>query len=164
MSNGGILSALLRHAKANRRNSLALNAVQPVLGDMNEMRGFLLAACLLLSACSDRIPEADLIGVYVASYRGDTAMLRLGADHICTHVIRLKDGQTVEGEPTWKASYVGADTHRTVVEFSNFIIIPSFSKGKKVQWATEVDRTWLGRIQLCVNSDVGYCYVKLTSS
>jgi hypothetical protein len=34
----------------------------------------------------------------------------------------------------------------------------------KAGWVSEVERTWLGQIQLCFDSDVGYCYVKQSNS
>lgn len=125
----------------------------------------LFVVLLLLSACSEEVPEAELIGVYVASYRGDLATLSLKADHSYTHVIRLKDGQKLEAEATWKASQVASgSTKSTVVEVSNFRAVPSFTEARKSGWASEVDRTWLGQLRLCFDTDAGYCYVKRASS
>jgi hypothetical protein len=124
------------------------------------MKRLLVAFFLLLSACSDKFSEAQLLGDYTANYRGETATLSLKVDHTYTHIIRLESGQTLEAGSTWKSSQVTSGLTRTVVEFSNFRVIPSFGGAQTVGWASEVERTWLGRIQLCFDSDVGYCYVK----
>jgi hypothetical protein len=126
------------------------------------MRRLQVAVFLLLSACSNRFSEAQLVGEYVASYRGETATLKTRADHTYTHVVQLENGQTLEAESTWKSSLLSGQT-RTVVDFSNFRPIPSLGEPKKVGWVSEVERTWLGRIQICFDSDVGYCYVKRPS-
>lgn len=124
------------------------------------MKTVLFACFLLLSACSDKFSEDQLIGDYVANYRGQTAALSLNADHTYKHVIQLKSGEPLETGSTWRSSQVTSGPTRTVVEFANFGAIPSFKPAKGEGWATEVERTWLGRIQLCFVSDVGYCYVK----
>jgi hypothetical protein len=138
--------------------------VEMVCADEIKMKRLLVAVFLLLPACSDEFSKLQLLGVYIANYRGETATLSLKADHTYTHVIQLKGAQTLEAGSTWKASRVTSGLTRTVVEFSNFRVIPSFGEAKKVGWASEVERTWLGRIQLCFDSDVGYCYVKQVSS
>jgi hypothetical protein len=103
------------------------------------------------------------VGEYIASYRGETATLKIKTDHTYTHVVQLESGQTLEAKSTWKSSLVSGLT-QTVVDFSNFHPIPSLGEPEKVGWVSEVERTWLGRIQLCFDSDVGYCYVKQASS
>lgn len=119
---------------------------------------------LCLSSCSDAVPEEYLPGIYVASFRGEKATLSLRVDHTYTHIIHLKDGQTLEAKATWTVFQVNSRLTRTVVEFSKFNVIPSYREVQKPSWATEVERTWLGQLQLCFDSDVGYCYVKQNGS
>jgi hypothetical protein len=123
------------------------------------MKRLLFAVPLLLFACSDQFTEAQLVGEYTANYMGETATLSLRADHTYTHVFRLKDIEAFKTGSTWKSSDVTSGVTRTVVEFSSFRVIPSFGDTQG-RWATEVERTWLGRVQLCYDSDVGYCYVR----
>jgi hypothetical protein len=122
----------------------------------------------LLSACSNAVPEVSLVGNYIANYGGETATLVLKPDHTYVHTTRANDGQIVEDVATWKSTQRETARYRTtVVEFWDFRLIPSFkepdkdkSKKAKIGWATEVELDWLWRIQLCFDSDVGYCYVK----
>jgi hypothetical protein len=131
------------------------------VGGENAMMKYLLGTCLYLSACSSpSISDADLVGVYVANYRGDTGTLSLMADHTYTHIIQLKDGHIQEVRATWKISRV---TGSTFVEVINFRALPSFG-GVGTGWITEPERSWSGHIQLCFDSDVGYCYIKLQKS
>jgi hypothetical protein len=118
------------------------------------------AVFLLLSACSDKFSEAQLVGKYIANYKGEMATLSLKDDHTYMHIIQLENGQTLAAGSTWKSSQVTSGLTRTVVEFSNFSVIPSFGKAEKIGWASEVERTWQGRVQFCFDSDVGYCYIK----
>jgi hypothetical protein len=127
------------------------------------MKRLVLLVLLCLPACTGEIPEADLIGVYVAGYRGDTATLSLKADHTYTQIIRLKDGQTLESEAAWKSSNI--ESRQTVVEFSIYGVFPAYAAqsslaARNMPWVIEVDRTYLGRIEICFDSDVGYCFVK----
>src|SRR3954451_12814973 len=124
------------------------------------MKTVLFACFLLLTACSDNFSEAQLIGEYVGTYMGQTATLSLNADNTYKHIVQLKSGQRLETASAWRSSQVTSGPTRTVVEFTTFGVIPSFGHAKAKGWATEVERTWLGRIQLCFDSDVGYCYVK----
>jgi hypothetical protein len=110
------------------------------------------------------------MGIYVASFRGETATLVLKPDHTYVLITRANDGQTWEDVATWNVTQMEhAGSKRTVVEFRDFRLIPSFretesDKSKiKVGWATEVEWDWLGRIQLCLDSDVGYCYGQTAS-
>ena len=82
------------------------------------------------------------------------------ADHTYTNVVQLKDGNTQEFKSTWNISHV---TGTTFVEVVNFRALPSFG-GVGKGWITEPERTWFGHIQLCFDSDVGYCYVKVPRS
>lgn len=118
---------------------------------------------MCLSGCSGAVAEAELLGVYIASYRGDTATLSLKADRTYTHVLQLKDGQALETGATWKATQLNSGLRRTVVEFFSFRVIPSYAETRNAGWATEVERTWLGRVRLCFDDDVGYCYIKQAS-
>ena len=134
------------------------------------MRRFLLLPLLYLSACSGAVPEASLVGIYVASFRGEAATLVLRPDHTYVHTIRADNRQIAEDVATWNVTQMEhAGSKRTVVEFRDFRLIPSFreterDKSKiKVGWATEVEWNWLGRIQLCFDSDVGYCYDQTAS-
>jgi hypothetical protein len=126
----------------------------------HEMKSLLFAAPILLSACSDQFTEAQLVGDYVANYGGETATLSLKADHTYTHTFQYEGSGTPETGSTWQSSDVTSRPPQTVVEFSNFRVIPSFKDAHGQGWSTEVDRTWFGQIRLCYDSDVGYCYVK----
>jgi hypothetical protein len=121
------------------------------------MKRFFTIVALCASGCSNSVSDAELVGVYVAAYRGDSAMVSLNADRTYSNVIRLKDGLTRNSGGAWKASSLGS---YTVVEFSNFDVIPAYKETQKVQWATEVERAWLGQPRLCFDSDVAYCYTK----
>jgi hypothetical protein len=134
------------------------------------VRRFLLLPLLFLSACSGAVPEASLVGIYVASFRGETATLVLKPDHTYVHTIHANNRQIAEDVATWTVTQMEhAGSKSTMVEFRDFRLIPSFreterDKSKiKVGWATEVEWDWLGRIQLCLDSDVGYCYGQTAS-
>jgi len=127
----------------------------------------LLPLLVHLSACSDAVPEASLVGSYVANYGGETATLSLRADRTYTHTVRANGRQIEEQVSTWKASQLAASgVERTAVDFSGFVAIPSFRDKQKVGvgWVSEVESTWLWPIQLCFDSDIGYCYVKRSAS
>src|SRR5688572_22380972 len=109
------------------------------------MNKFVLVALLLLSACSEEFSEMQLVGNYVADYRGQTATLRLKNDNTYVHTINLSGGQAIVQESTWNSSKVTSEDTRTVVQLSNFRVIPSFGDAQPVSWATEVDSTWLGQ-------------------
>lgn len=118
--------------------------------------------CTYLFACTPEISfsEADLVGFYVANYGGDTATLTLLDDHTYAHVVTFKGGHA-EQKDTWKRSQVTAEgSTRTVVDFNDFRVTPAFAEAKKRGWAVEVDRDLFGHIELCFDSDVGYCYIK----
>jgi hypothetical protein len=103
-----------------------------------------------------------MIGEYVATYRSDHATLTLNADRTYKHVIKLKDGQILVNDGTWETHGSDQGQQRTRIEFFKFRVIPSYlgEKREEVGWSTEVERDWLARIQLCFDSDVGYCYIK----
>jgi hypothetical protein len=123
------------------------------------LKKLLLPLAISLSACSNIVPESSLVGDYVANYGNETATLSLKADRTYTHGIRLNGAPIADNAATWNQV---VSSGRTVVEFSNFRVVPSYGERQKVKagWATEVDWTWLGRLQLCFDSDVGYCYIK----
>lgn len=104
-----------------------------------------------------------LVGVYIAGYQGDRATLTLRADRTFTNSIQLRDGEVVENRGMWKASNLSPKFRQTVVAFSDFRVFPSFSL-ENLNWATEAQRTWFWQIELCFDSDVGYCYVKKGNS
>jgi hypothetical protein len=120
----------------------------------------LFLSLLFLPSCSREFSDADLAGTYVASYKGETATLSVKPDHSYTHVVQLKDGQITEAAATWKG-FTGS-SRQTAVEFLNFRVIPSYGEAKE-GWVTGVDRTWSGRVRLCFDEDVDYCYVKRSS-
>ena len=131
------------------------------------MRKLLLPLILSLSACSNVVPESSLVGDYVANYGNETATLSLKADLTYTHTVQANGRRVEEQTSTWKATQLAASgTEATAVDFPGFVAIPSFRAKEradervKAGWVSEVDRTWLGRLQLCFDSDVGYCYVK----
>ena len=64
------------------------------------------------------------------------------------------------GDSAMLSYLAGASRFAFRIEFFNFDLIPSYKEKRNAQWATEVERTWLGRVQLCFDSDVGYCYIK----
>ena len=123
------------------------------------MRRFLLTcvACWVLSACSNEFPDKDLSGSYVASYKGEIGTLSLKPDHSYVHVVRTRDRRITEAEGSWRAVATGPG--QTAVELPNFRGVPSYEV-KSAGWVIEVDRTWLGRPHICVDDDVGYCYVR----
>jgi hypothetical protein len=114
------------------------------------------------------VPEANLVGNYIAYHRGEIAKLVLKPDSTYVHTTLAKDGRIVEDVATWKATQRKLNGREySLVEFWDFRLIPSFeepdkekAKKAKIGWVTEVELDWLWRIQLCFDSDVGYCYVK----
>lgn len=103
------------------------------------------------------VSRAEISGTYEVTDSGGRATLTLHPDHTYTHSIRLKDGETHDSDGTYT---VGRGSV-VFIEFSNFELIPSFGFGARTDhWATEVWRNWLGHVQFCYDSDVGYCYVK----
>jgi hypothetical protein len=123
----------------------------------------LFAACL--ASCA--LPSHEqLVGVYAASYRGDQATLTLNADFTFRHVIQTSDGKRREGGAS---TYSERRENGTVrVFFENFRLVPAYFEQESkysrrtevTSWSTSVEKTWLGRYQLCFDSDVGYCYVR----
>lgn len=115
-----------------------------------------------LVCCSAAVPETELIGNYTASYGSETATLSLMADHTYSHTVWVAGRQVAGAASTWKVSTVTASgVQATAVDLAKFVAIPSFrNESVGPGWVPEVDRTWLGRIRLCFDSDVGYCYVK----
>jgi hypothetical protein len=129
------------------------------------MRRFiLLFAFFWVCACSGAVPETTVVGSYVANYGAETATLTVKADHTYTHAVMANGSQVAEQVSTWKSTQLSSSwVETTAVDFRDFFPIPSFGeakRGKKGGWVPEVERTWLGRIQLCFDSDLGYCYVK----
>jgi hypothetical protein len=127
------------------------------------MKKLLLPLVISLSACSNVVPESSLVGDYLASYGNETATLSLKADRTYTHTVQANGRRVEEQTSTWKATQLAASgTEATAVDFPGFVTIPSFRAKERVKagWVSEVERTWSGRLQLCFDSDVGYCYVK----
>jgi hypothetical protein len=123
-------------------------------------------ALLVLPACSGEFTQADLAGFYVAAYQSDTATLSLRSDHTYTHTIRRDVGQILKSEGEWTSSVT--KSKRIVIEFPDFQVVPSFeSRNPRVangSWTIELDRTYSWKIEICFDSDVGYCYVKQSNS
>jgi len=116
-----------------------------------------------LSACSNVVPESSLVGDYVANYGNETATLSLKADRTYTHTVQANGRRVEEQTSTWKATQLATPGRETTaVDFPGFVAVPSFRAKESVKagWVSEVERTLLGRLQLCFDSDVGYCYVK----
>ncbi|UFX48654.1 hypothetical protein HAP47_0019125 [Bradyrhizobium sp. 41S5] len=130
---------------------------------------FLLAASTLLSGCSDAVPESSLVGTYRANYGGETTTLILKPDHTFTHTV-VANGQKVEEQTsTWTVSQLESKWYKwTTVDFTKFVTTRSYRISEEIRlqrpmkagWVSEVERSWLGRIDLCFDSDVGYCYTK----
>jgi hypothetical protein len=113
------------------------------------------------------VSDAAIIGVYkTANWSipnwGDGATLRLDANGTFTHSIRLKNGESHGSAGSWKFHRLTSKGDEyVVIEFAKFDLIPSFGFGASTdQWSTTVWRNWLGHVQFCYDSDVGYCYVK----
>ena len=123
------------------------------------MRKIFLSLIIFLSACSNVVPESSLVGNYVANYGNETATLSLKADRTYAHAIRVNGAHIADDAGPWTQM---VSSGRTVVEFSDFRVVPSYRERRREKggWATEVEWTWLGRLQLCFDSDLGYCYVK----
>jgi hypothetical protein len=129
------------------------------------------AVVVILGACSDPRTEQDLEGKYVATFRGDTATLTLETNHKFSNVLYFKDGSSLKNEGTWRIVPPSAKRQITTVELSGFSLLPSYCRSeapfrpvRSGEWVTEVEWTWLGYLQLCFDSDVGYCYVKQSRS
>jgi hypothetical protein len=60
-------------------------------------------------------------------------------------------------ESTWSSAVLHDGI---VIDFLDFKVVPSYTDAKKSGWVSEIETTLLGQIQLCVDSDVGYCYKK----
>jgi hypothetical protein len=130
------------------------------------MRKVFFAILASLLACTDSATDAGLVGVYVAAYKGDRATLFLNADYTYRHVIQAQDGQRLEDGSTWHVHRPDGSSRHMRLVFANFRVVPAFMDEKRaiVGWSTSVEKTWLGRYQLCFDSDVGYCYVKQSGS
>ena len=126
------------------------------------MKKLSLIVALCLSACSGagEVTEQDLVGVYVADYGNEKATLTVNADHNYMHAIQLKNGEALNSQATWTSTRLASNPKYLIVEFSGFRTVPSYKDAQKEGWATEPEKTLLGRIRLCFDSDVGYCYVK----
>jgi len=127
------------------------------------MRKLLLSLIVSLSACSKVVPESSLVGDYVANYGNETATLSLKADRTYTHTVQANGRRIEEQTSAWKVTQLATSGRETTaVDFPGFVAIPSFRAKERVKagWVSEVERTWLGRLQLCFDSDVGYCYLK----
>jgi hypothetical protein len=126
---------------------------------------------LLLGACSDPRTERDLEGKYVATFRGDTATLTLEANHKFSNVLKLKDGSSLNGEGTWQIVRPSAKRQVATIKLSDLSVLPSYSHSQgpsrpvgNGEWVIEIERTWFGYLRLCLDSDIGYCYVKQSRS
>lgn len=122
------------------------------------MKHILLLAIAALSGCAPVPSETDLIGAYSASYRKDQATLILKKDGSYVHVITTSEGKRIENIATWR---LDRDfKYGPIVDFVDFIFVPAYKEFEGGNWSTYVERSWAGRIELCFNSDQGYCYVK----
>lgn len=124
----------------------------------------LLPLVFCLSACSGVVPEASLVGSYVANYGGETATLSVRADHTYTHTVVANDRQIWQQVSTWRVTELSSSwVKTTAVDFRDFFPVPSFKgvkKEKRGGWVPEVERSWFGQVELCFDSDIGYCYLK----
>jgi hypothetical protein len=116
----------------------------------------------LLAGCSENVPDSSLVGSYAIDHRGDTATLSLRADHTYTHTVLVNGNKVEEQTATWSATQ---SKYGTGVGFEKFVAAPSYRRNQgeddvPLTRGSTVERTWLGKIELCFNSDVGYCYVK----
>jgi hypothetical protein len=94
---------------------------------------------LFLSACSGPVPEASLVGVYVASFRGETATLVLKPDHTYVHTIRANNRQIAEDGATWHVTQMEhAGSKYTLVRFPDFRAIPSFRETERDESKTKL--------------------------
>jgi hypothetical protein len=116
----------------------------------------------LLAGCSENVPDSSLVGSYAIDHRGDTATLSLRADHTYTHTVLVNGNKVEEQTATWSAT---RSKYGTDVGFEKFVAAPSYRRNQgeddvPLTRGSTVECTWLGKIELCFNSDVGYCYVK----
>jgi hypothetical protein len=125
------------------------------------MRDVLLLSVFLLSGCSSSFSDAEIVGVYEAEFKGDRATLTLNKDRTCRQAIQQKDSRNLDSDCTW---YIYQKESDFRIVFSDFELLPSFGHSRKVRWAPEPTFTWTGRISLCYDFDLGYCYVKLSAS
>ena len=124
------------------------------------MKKLAITTVLLVPSCSPSSSKTDVAGTYAAYFKGDVAVLVLNADHTCRQTITGKDGKVINNMASWNTVVMGPD--EVVIEFSKFHIIPSYSREKadEINWSTSVERTLLGALQFCFDSDSGYCYVR----
>jgi hypothetical protein len=123
----------------------------------------LLLLPVLLTGCSKAVPDSDLVGSYAVNYRGDTATLSLRTDHTYTHAVLVNGNKVEEQTSTWKTTQ--SKFGWTDIHLEKFVTAPTYrrnqgDKAEPLTWGPTIERTWLGKIELCFNSDVGYCYAK----
>jgi hypothetical protein len=116
----------------------------------------------LLAGCSENVPGSSLVGSYAIDHRGDTATLTLRADHTYTHTVLVNGNKVEEQNSTWSAN---RSKYGTDLRFEKFVAAPSYRRNEGEDdvpstMSPTVERSWSGKIELCFNSDVGYCYAK----
>jgi hypothetical protein len=117
----------------------------------------------LLAGCSENVPDSSLVGSYAIDHRGDTATLSLRADHTYTHTALVNGNKVEEQTSTWSATQ--SKYGSTYIYFEKFVAAPSYRRNEgegdvPLTRGSTVERSWLGKIELCFDWDVGYCYAK----
>jgi hypothetical protein len=117
----------------------------------------------LLAGCSENVPDSSLVGSYAIDHRGDTATLSLRADHTYTHTALVNGNKVEEQTSTWSATQ--SKYGSTYIYFEKFVAAPSYRRNQgegdvPLTRGSTVERSWLGKIELCFDWDVGYCYAK----
>jgi hypothetical protein len=121
-------------------------------------RSIWVVVSFLLAACNDTFTTDEVSGEYVANYDLAFETLIVNRDGTYSYYFRSPDGTETSNAGQWKLEQHMGQPGLT---FSSFKFgLPEYGTDRPGYWNVEIERTLFGRLKLCFDPDLGYCYIK----
>ncbi len=124
------------------------------------MRLLVILICLipLMSSCSMKINDNDLIGDYIANHPFGYDELSIKKDGTYIHIYSGNDGSKFENRGRWDLKRSEGKVELT---FSKFKFgPPEYGTDVPGYWVVNAQRSILGQIRLVIDYDLDYYYYK----
>ncbi len=124
--------------------------------------GFLaLLSIAILFGCSSSPTDINskiLLGKYVANHAKGIDEIELKSDDSYKYYFRSKDGREIVNSGNWRLELT---ENSSSITFSNFIFgLPGYGTKQPGFWIVKVEKTFSGKIKLCLDPDLDYYYIQ----
>lgn len=128
---------------------------------MKALQSLYFVASLFLCNCdlSPNVLSESLPGSYKGNSAQHIEVLTIYPDNRYIYYFSNNASQEIHNAGTWEYEQ---HISKPGVTFNNFVFGHSDYGTKRMPsfWNVEIQTTWLGKIQLCIDEDIDYCLIK----